>query len=102
MKRNSLASILFFAPALALAAVDTMKTPTNVGAETNRAYFRVAEGLSFQCANLVVYIDTTTASGKLEASLVLETKALGKRLSVVGYTPDANGLCWAYSLEMEP
>ena len=104
MKHNRFALALLgllSSSSLAAPAVDTLKTPTNIAAETGRAYIRVAEPLSIQCAYNVVYIDTSGSTGKSKLAVLLSARAMGRRLSVLAYTQDAAGLCWASTLEME-
>jgi CRISPR/Cas system-associated protein Csm6 len=80
--------------------IDRSMTVTSVGAQSNHAYFRVAQPLSGQCLYDVVYIDTSTSGGRSQLSVVITSKALSRTLSVVSYTKDVAGMCWATTIEI--
>jgi hypothetical protein len=61
----------------------------------------MAEPTSAQCLHGVIYIDTTSVTGRTQLSLVLTAKALSKKLAQLAYRQDEGGLCWATTLEME-
>jgi hypothetical protein len=50
----------------------------DVAAETNRAYFRVAELTSVQRRYNAIYMDTTSTTCRSQLAVALAAKALGK------------------------
>jgi hypothetical protein len=89
-----------FADVSASPTIENSKTISNVGVETGHAYFRVVEPLSVTCQYSVIYIDTSTSTGRAQLALLISARALGQKLSVLAYSQDSTGLCWASSLEM--
>jgi hypothetical protein len=80
---------------------DVNKTLAGVAVEPNRAYFRTVEPTSVQCRYGVIYMNTNTITGRSQLSLIFLARSLGRRLSTLAYSQDADGLCWAITLEME-
>lgn len=80
--------------------IENTKTISTVGVEDGHAYFRVVEPLAIACRYSVIYIDTSTSTGRAQLGLLISTRALAQKLSVLAYSQDADGLCWAPTLEM--
>ena len=96
----TLLGLCLSAPVLAT-TVDRALTVSSIGAETDRVYFRVIEQVSGQCLYDVVYLNILSTSGRVQMSVLLTAKSLGKKLSIVGYNKDTQGFCWASTLELE-
>lgn len=92
---------LLLSPPLFATTVDRSLTISNIGAETDRVYFRVSEQFSGQCLYDVVYLNILSTSGRAQLSVLLTAKALGKKLSILGYNKDTQGFCWASTVELE-
>jgi len=87
------------ADANAAPTIENTKTISTIGVENGHAYFRVVEPLTVACRYSVVYIDTSTSTGRAQLGLLISGRALGQKLSVLAYSQDADGLCWASTLE---
>jgi hypothetical protein len=83
------------------ATIERSMTITSIGAENASAYFRVVQPLSEQCMFNVVYLDTKTATGRTQLGVLITAKTLGKNLSILAYTKDAQGMCWVNTVEFE-
>jgi len=57
--------------------------------------------LSGQCLYNVVFIDTKINAGRIQLSVLLTAKSMGRNLSLLEYTKDAEGLCWVNTIELE-
>jgi hypothetical protein len=81
----------------AVAAGDSNKTIDQVGAQTTWVgFFSVVEGWGTDCAFTLMYIDTTTATGRVVYSTVLAAKLAGRQLASVTYSQDpASKACYA-------
>jgi hypothetical protein len=86
------------------AVVETNRTPTRLGIRpaANAAYFFVAETLTTSCAANVIWISLSDASGlgKTTYATILAAKVMGKKISYMEYTVDANGNCYLLQAEV--
>lgn len=89
-----------FADVNAAPTIENTKTISTIGVEDGHAYFRIVEPLSVACRYSVIYIDTSSFTGRAQLGLLISARASGQKLSILAYSQDANGLCWASTLEM--
>lgn len=99
-KYLAILSLCVFADVNASPTIENAKTISTIGAEAGHAYFRVVEPLSVACQYGVIYIDTSTSTGRAQLSLLISARALSQKLSVLAYSQDSTGLCWVSTLEM--
>lgn len=100
MKKNLLFLLLcVFADVKASPVIENAKTISAIGVENGHAYFRVVEPLSVACLYNVIYIDTSTTTGRAQLGLLISARSLGQKLTVLAYSQDSAGLCWVSSIE---
>src|SRR5665647_1225585 len=97
MKRIYITLMALFVSISSFAATvtDNNRTITSVGTQYGQTYFIVTPAPSTTCLFGVIYVDSSTAAGKLQYAMLLSAYSNALPLSRIDYATIPGGQCFA-------